>query len=64
MTRAFGSFWQTHWRAFAAAGLDPKMCPPLSAVMVIEGMSRAFVMEEVLGISFAHPRRGPLWNDC
>ena len=39
---------------FAAAGLDPKVCPPLSAVMLIEGMSRAFVMEEVLGISFAH----------
>jgi AcrR family transcriptional regulator len=38
----------------ADAGIDPKMCPPSCAVMVMEGMSRAFVMEEVLGISFAH----------
>jgi AcrR family transcriptional regulator len=36
------------------AGIEPKICAPASAIMLMEGMSRAFVMEEVLGISFAH----------
>ena len=38
----------------ADGGIDRKTCPPSCAIMVMEGMSRAFVMEEVLGISFAH----------
>jgi AcrR family transcriptional regulator len=39
---------------FAEAGIDPKTCPPACVVMLIEGISRAFVMEDVLGLSFAH----------
>jgi AcrR family transcriptional regulator len=40
---------------FAEAGIAPKTCPPLCALMLMEGMSRAFIMEEMLGISCAHP---------
>lgn len=36
------------------AGIDSKECPASSVVMMMEGLSRAFVMEEVLGISLAH----------
>jgi len=38
----------------AQAGLDPKTCAPACVIMLMEGLSRAFVMEEVLGLSFAH----------
>lgn len=38
----------------AEAGIDAKECPPSCVIMMMEGMSRAFVMEEVLGISLAH----------
>ena len=38
----------------ADAGINPKICAPVSVVMLMEGMSRAFVMEEILGLSFAH----------
>lgn len=34
--------------------IDPKKCPPSCVIMMMEGLSRAFVMEQVLGISFAH----------
>ncbi|HTV95195.1 MAG TPA: TetR/AcrR family transcriptional regulator [Steroidobacteraceae bacterium] len=45
---------ETLAEALADAGIDPKSCPPACAIMLMEGMSRAFVMEQVLGISFAH----------
>ena len=38
----------------ADSGIDRSRCEPLCAVMLLGGMSRALVMEEVLGISCAH----------
>lgn len=38
----------------AEAGIAAKECPPACVIMMMEGLSRAFVMEDVLGISFAH----------
>lgn len=38
----------------AQAGVDPRRCPPSCAIMLLEGISRSFVMEQVLGITFAH----------
>lgn len=38
----------------ADSGVDRSTCEPLCAVMLLGGMSRALVMEEVLGISCAH----------
>jgi TetR/AcrR family transcriptional regulator of autoinduction and epiphytic fitness len=34
--------------------IDLKMCPPLCAAMLLSGISRSLVMDEMLGISCAH----------
>ena len=42
-------------RMLAVAKTNSNMCPPLCVAFLLSGISRALVMDEMLGISCAHP---------
>lgn len=45
-------------RMFADSAAEMQPCSPVCAVMLMDGMSRAFTMDKNLGISYAHAEAG------